>query len=396
MTLQEMSAELGLEKLPECFPSLYEEIRDSWTARSQRILSPEYIRKTVADSYVLNDAVPILLEAAQHLRQNEALCLLVCLLEKWIRCGSIDARQYQIPQGEGLAFDFLHLFPAIPTMPGSVAYLRSRGVPEVVIRATMGEYDYCVDLRRKSLGRPAFTWDRLHWIHRLIQNRFIRIGRFKYDLPDRYIHGFRVYQDKNGAITVLADGMQVHRDGGILGSVGLTDLEGSFFAQIRDREDYVSGHPIVGGLVRKETVSLDKREWTLELSEADPVLRIHIPPDGSFDRQSIETSYQTAREIFARCYPDYPYRAFFCHSWLMSPQLSQLLKPSSNILAFQKKFIPIPSKSGGNGCFAFLFGASPKTPEDLETLPEDTSLQRSVKKLYLDGGYLHEGEGFFF
>ena len=32
----------------------------------------------------------------------------------------------------------------------------------------------------------------------------------------------------------------------------------------------------------------------------------------------------------------------------------------------------------------------------LETLPEDTSLQRSVKKLYLDGGYLHEGEGFFF
>ncbi len=396
VTLQDMIKSLGLEKVPECFSQYYEEIRDTWRDRAQQILSEVYIQKTIAGSYALKDYVEIILEAAQQLRQREAMCLLACLLEKWMQQDSVDSQQYQAPAGEGLAYDFLHLFPAIPAMPESIAHLRSRGVPEDVIRDTMGEYDYCVEMCRKSLGRPAFNWGRLVWIRHVTKNRLIRIGRFKYDLPGRYIQGFRAYRNAAGDITVLADGMQVHRSGGILGSVGLEDAEESFTTQIEETETTVTGHPIVKGLVERKRTALDKAQWKLCLSQEDLVPRIHIPPDGSFDRQIIEDSYQRAREIFGRCYPDYPYKAFFCHTWLLSPQLRRLLKPGSNILTFQEKFIPIPCQSGGNVCFSFLFGMTPQIPEDLGTLPENTSLQRAVKKLYLDGGYLYEGEGFFF
>ena len=35
------------------------------------------------------------------------------------------------------------------------------------------------------------------------------------------------------------------------------------------------------------------------------------------------------------------------------------------------------------------------TPESYSDLPEDTSLQRELKKIYLSGGYLYEYNGIF-
>lgn len=80
----------------------------------------------------------------------------------------------------------------------------------------------------------------------------------------------------------------------------------------------------------------------------------------------------------------------------MSLDLRGLLKPSSNILAFQDGFVRIPWPSSGRHVFFFAFGMNAAIPEDLTALPETTSLQRAVKQLYLKGGYVHEGAGFFF
>ena len=396
MTLQNMVQCLQLQLVPECFSEIYDKIRDSWEARAQQILSEDYIKKTLAESYALTDRTEIILQAAQQLRQNRALCLLVCLLEQWILMDVFDVKQYRAPAGAGLAYDFLHLFPAIPTMPESVAHLRQRGVPEEIIAETMEEYDYCVNLNAGSLGRPAFRLDRLNWIRCVIKNRLIRIGRFKYDLPGKYVQGFQVYRDESGNMAVLADGISAHRSGGVLGSAGLEDTEGSFTAQITETETAVTGCPVVNGFVKKETVTLDKAVWKLALSPDDYVPRIHIPPGGGFDKETMEASFEKARAVFRKCYPERPFKAFFCHTWLLSPQLRDILKPESNILTFQKIFTRIPCYSQGKGCFSFLFGLSPTVPEDLMALPEKTSLQRAVKKLYISGGYLHEGEGFFF
>lgn len=396
MTLEKMTQKLQMQTVPECFSAIYHEIRDSWEDRAQQILSDDYIKNTLADSYTLAGRVDIILQAAGQLRQNKALCLLVCLLERWVRQAAIDMQQYQPPAGVGLAYDFLHLFPAISTMPESVAHLRQRGVPEEVIVETMAEYDYCVDMCQSNRGRPAFDLGRLRWIRCVITNRLIRIGRFKYDLPGKYMQGFRVYREESGNMTVLADGITVHCSGGVLGSAGMEDAAGSFTAQIEETETAVTGHPVMNGLVKKETVTLDKAVWRLVLSGEDNVPRIHIPPGNGFDKETMEASFEKARKIFRQCYPERPFKAFFCHTWLLSPQLRTILKPESNILTFQNLFTPIPCYSQGNGCFSFLFGMTPKCPQDFMALPEKTSLQRAVKQLYLDGGYLLEGEGFFF
>jgi len=393
--LEKMMEELNMQTVPACFPNLYEAMKDTWPTRAQQILSETYIRNILTQYQVLTDWTEQILEAARQVRQHASLCLLVCLLEKWVREDWSDAGRYQAPKGTDPGLDFLHLFPALPTIPESVAYLRGRNLPEGVIADTIAEYDYCVELCANSLGRPAFDFGRLQWIRRLIRNRLIHIGRFKYDLPGKYMKGFRVYRNKSGELTVLADGIRAHRSGGILGSAGMEDAEGSFCAEITETDTAVTGHPIVNGLVQRNAVTLEKSAWELCLSPENRVLNIHIPPGGGFDGETMEESFTQARTIFQKCYPDYPFRAFFCSTWLLSPQLREILKPESNILAFQNRFIRIPFQSNGKGCFFFLFGL-PGMPEDLTTLPESTSLQRAVKQLYLRGGYLHEGEGFFF
>jgi len=396
VTLEKMQQLLGLESVPEAFPALYAEMEDTWKCRMDTVLGADFIQKTLEEAFCLEPWRELILEAAAQLRENEALCLLVCLLEAWIReGGAVNDPQYRAPRGEGLLYDFLHLFPAIPTMPESVAYLRRRGVPEDVIVSTMGEYDFCVNMCLERTGKPAFDRGRLNWICRVIRNQLIRIERFKYDLPGKFMTGVRVYRNAAGELTVLADGLRLHRGGRILGSAGHTEEEGSFIARITETEDAVTGYPSLDGIVQKETVTLSKKDWQLWLTEEDCFPRIHIPSDGGFDKKTIAHAYARAREVFDRCYPDYPYKGFFCSSWLMSTDLKEVLKPTSNILGFQEPFTQIPHLSSGRLVFSFVFGLSAAIPEDIDALPEKSSLQRAVKERYKAGGFIHEGAGFF-
>ena len=395
MTLDAMCSELRLSKLPESFIRIYDKIKDTYETHASNILSDEYITKTLSDCFALCAFTQEILSAAAEVRKNPALRLIVCIMEEWVRRGAEDIADYESPKGEGPVFDFLHLFPMIPTMPDTVAHFRERGVPEDIIVATMQEYDFCVDMLLRNTGRPAFDRGRLNWMRRVAKSEMIRIGRFKYDLPSTRVSGMRAYKNNVGEICVLADKVDVHRSGKILGSVGCEDKTGSFRAEIEETEEKIIGYPVVDGLITNEKRGLEKSEWSLCLSEDDDVVFVHIPPRESFDVAAMEDSYARAREIFARHYPDRPYAAFFCRSWLMSRDLRKVLKPTSNILAFQDKYIHYPSLCGGTQVFNNVF---PKigVPADYNTLPEETSLQRNVKQLYLGGGHILNDNGFFF
>lgn len=398
MSLIQLKQALSLTKIPDSFSESYESVKDCYMERTEQMLSEELIINTLKECGILGKYLDLILEAACLLRQKKELRLFLALLSEYINNGG-DPRsaEYHPPQGEGVMYDFLHLFPAIPTMKESVKFLRSRKVPEDIILDTMKEYDTCVQNCEQYLGRSAFDHKRLGWIRLLINNSLIRIGRLKYELPKNResIIFIRVYQNKHNETAVFADGVHAHRDGMILGSPGFTDEEQSFFTNISETEESITGHLIIDGHIEASKTTLKKNEWTLVLKKTDPVVNIHIPADGPFDRAHVEDSYQRTREILKNCYPDYPYKAFVCSSWLMSRSLRNLLKPTSNILAFQDTFTLFPYPAYGTGVFSFVFPEQ-GIPDDYNTLPEHTSLQRAVKKTYLEGGAILEFSGFFF
>lgn len=82
---------------------------------------------------------------------------------------------------------------------------------------------------------------------------------------------------------------------------------------------------------------------------------------------------------------------YVCHSWLLSPALRELLPESSNIMKFQNLFdITEIDKSSTN----FLRWIFKKIDLPIENLPEDTTLQRNVKKYLMAGGQIGEGSGY--
>lgn len=122
---------------------------------------------------------------------------------------------------------------------------------------------------------------------------------------------------------------------------------------------------------------------------------IHIPPDASLDSDTLDESFRLVKEFTKRFYPAYANRRIIAHTWLTSPVLEELLPEDSNILTFKHKFDIIAHKSGEGYISSFVFdrfGFNPDT-DDINSLPERTSLQRNIKALYKRGGRVGYGIG---
>ena len=77
------------------------------------------------------------------------------------------------------------------------------------------------------------------------------------------------------------------------------------------------------------------------------------------------------------------------HIW--ETELKDFLPEGSNILKFQEMFDMDPEATPGNGVKLWVF-KNPKLPP--EEYPENTSLQKKLKRFFLDGGEFLEGKGF--
>lgn len=117
-----------------------------------------------------------------------------------------------------------------------------------------------------------------------------------------------------------------------------------------------------------------------------PVLYVHIPSDASLDADSLEKSYRAAGEFFtlhqkAVCKRLGAPRAVLCNSWLLAPALTQLLPPGSGIRRFASGYDLFAADPDDEEFYRWLYGR--KMPP--EQLPENTSLQRAVKRHLMEG-----------
>lgn len=125
------------------------------------------------------------------------------------------------------------------------------------------------------------------------------------------------------------------------------------------------------------------------LKKGEQYLSIHIPSDARIDKASNHDSYKRANAFFAKYYPDFIYRVFYCHSWIISPNLRKVLPETSNIIQFLSDFT-IAKVIEDDSYKLWVFKRNDLTPEQF---PEDTSLQRNIKRHILNGGVIGSGVG---
>ena len=153
-----------------------------------------------------------------------------------------------------------------------------------------------------------------------------------------------------------------------------------------------------GTLFRTERLQYELSYRTYPLLDglcgSDPAfVEIHIPGGGKLTSDAIDESLAEARSIIPALYPETAGRPLvFCvSSWLLSPELPELLPPESNILAFRDRFRILDQWPAEKDFFNFLYGLAKPVP--YETLPEDTHLRRRVKQLLQEGRVLHSAAG---
>lgn len=123
------------------------------------------------------------------------------------------------------------------------------------------------------------------------------------------------------------------------------------------------------------------------------VISTHIPRTGGLDPAAVDDSFARAAEFFGRYFADYPAAHFHCDSWLLDPQLAASLAPTSNMIAFQRRWSLF-----GDGVLAdedpmfFVFNKRPPLP-DLSDLPRETSLQRAILDRWEAGGHWYRRQG---
>lgn len=127
----------------------------------------------------------------------------------------------------------------------------------------------------------------------------------------------------------------------------------------------------------------------------DPVLSVHIPEfSGPMSPTACDAAFARARTFFPKHFPEETYRLAVCWSWLMDEQLAEYLPASSNIVQFQRRFtIAAREEVDDAGIVRFVFGRAGWSPDQLDDLPQRTTLERAIVDHLRAGRHWYGGTG---
>ncbi|WP_203568302.1 acyltransferase domain-containing protein [Aestuariimicrobium ganziense] len=134
-----------------------------------------------------------------------------------------------------------------------------------------------------------------------------------------------------------------------------------------------------------------------EDAEAVDVIGVHIPDTGPLGPEAVEEAFRMAADLMPRYYPEMAHVEWFtCHSWLLDPQLQELV-PGTNIAKFQALWdlgrVQVSDRDG----YYFAFNIEPpkgqELPYMLDELPYGSRLHRSIVDLWRSGGHIQAGSG---
>ncbi|MBR2615417.1 MAG: hypothetical protein IKC69_01930 [Clostridia bacterium] len=355
-----------IERLQErfgLFKDYYEAVKKCWLA-----LEKDELRKTYAD-----------------------VASLYMIDKEYKKVTKIPVPQ-PTPENANDAADLIQLFIHLPSVERAYELYRKRGFSEEDSLEYIGSY--YGNMRHTSeniLGRPTLIQIYFRWLCLYSKALIFSYGGLNYNLQS-FGRAVVLKNKKTGALLPLAsNGLTLHASGLVLGSFGAKDEEGAIEASFEETEDAFIGYPSEESRFATEKAFFSKEEWEILVKPGDDAVGVHIPAKTDPSPEAVKKSLEGAAEIAKNRFPEQSPKVFVCSSWLLSTDLEPILKPTSNILAFGKRYARYPIKAGGKGVFNFVFPQSFRGTYD--QLPEDTSLMRSLKAIYVAGDAILEYAG---
>lgn len=111
-------------------------------------------------------------------------------------------------------------------------------------------------------------------------------------------------------------------------------------------------------------------------------IAIHIPSDADLGESSVAQSIKDFNDFRAKYYPEWKAVNLTSDTWMLMPELKEMLREESNIIAFQNLFEIDTVDYDATWYMGWIF---PGIENIDEFLPEKTTLQRKMKKYLLEG-----------
>ena len=394
MTKESFIQKLGME-LPEKIMQYYDSEPSIFGCEDDEFISDGYI-KEISDRYtLLPESLDYVLGYARIIREDEVLAPLARLLKRTLNLKdpyeliAFPAVPDTVPVERIKAIEMTAFLAIYSCAEEVVNYALRMGMPRSVAYDTARVFEGYLTLAKLRLGRDGFPASTYYsWNQRYINHTIFKIGILNFELQHHAADD--VYLLTNGTeYKILMNNKEIG-DGGC--RVGTRGCETALFtATFTETDEYYEGYETDtrAGRVKSTPVRLPKSEWRVELAPGDPIISVHIPRECPLSRENIDNAYSDALRLITDKLGFKP-KAIYCCSWLIDPQIEGLVREGSNIVRFQSDYLKYPRIASGRAVFSFLFYMQ---TEDYTKLPERTSLQRAVKDLYLNGGFIHEVAG---
>lgn len=400
--LRELMATLGMTKWPTRWEEIYDAVMDEYEQNGCVLTDPAYYEKLHATYGSLPHTLDDHKRAAVAMAKNEPLTRMLMLL-----CDTLAHREtadeeiasMDMPRpSDGsykIEYEMLTALAMASTADYTHGLLVGYGLPKEQIDYTMQQNEKMVRTYKARhdgrSGAMSFSWYQL-----VVDAKIFGAGRMDLEIDVPFPKTAMVFENDLGERVALAQNRTFHREGYVLGCRGYTDEEGAFAPTIVESDDSYQGYAYDRyGLVRAENFCvLPKSEWRILLRPGDPMIGLHIPPGGGLTPELVEESLDKTEEFVATYFPKYDYRGFVCSSWLTNGTLLDILDEKSNVARFCARFDRLCQKTDGRSALSFVFLRPAEEQTDVDALPENTSLERALKRHYQSGANLHEMLGY--
>lgn len=365
---------------------------------SFKFLSPEQIRYYCERILMPPEATSLLMHITESIHSNPQLfAIYTDFYKHFIQNGywttiweqlSIDP-YVESQFGQHASLFYLHA--TLELLPITEQRYQERGISDAIFVETLRDISTWVQNAYRLVGYYAIR--NIHWIWRHLEAKLFRIGRLQY-MPIQLNEDLHVFRNiHTGETLILAEsGLAIRANGDMQGVCGKPHTSDGFITTFEESSTHYIGYPITPyGKCASSITTLTKIDWQPILQKGDYILEIHIPRDGDFTPDALRASYLSAQKFFTLHFPEYSLKGMYCHTWLFTPQLQDILPASSNIVAFQRNFYLYPHAGSKNFAWNFVFNELQK-PEEVTA---DTYLRQQLLDYVLQDKEIFDLKGLY-
>ncbi|OGV39351.1 MAG: hypothetical protein A2020_08980 [Lentisphaerae bacterium GWF2_45_14] len=365
------------------------------TVAVKKILSAESMRNLGAIGEIDSENLLYLESLARRVSEDEALLKLFVDLYQCIYKGGEVSLPEEIEAMKNDSYGFYALL-ALAGLPEAEKHFNKFGIPEDIRRGAYVDTGIWIKHFYVNTGRRGISPRILGWELGLFKGNLYRIGRLQFGIKPFYHQARALRNIKNRKVQAFASpGMKFNGEGLCDGVDGHFDGAGAWESEYIVSGNSVTGNPVSSdGFAARQKLTLNLSEWEEVLAPGDPVIDVHIPEGGPMTLEACADAMDRALKFFPEYFPDKPFKAFACESWIFDPHFALILKPESNIVKFQKEYYLFPIECSGEDTAWRIFGENGLV-NGLANAPRNSSMQKACAEFMERGGFFRSGGGFY-